>query len=157
MASPYNYFFNEQTQSYNFTTKNEIEYAIFFRVDDMLSNVFKEPIENVYHFVIEKITDGIVAMDSQIADTINGIVSAFFVNSQDSLLYFCSDDDERAEKRFKAFERWYQKGDLPDSVLKVDKILQLEEVGNYYSSLLYHKDNENSAKILAAYDKLFEI
>lgn len=156
MASPYNYIFHEPTQSYKFTTKNQIEYSIVFSVDELLSNTFKENIDGIWHLLIDKITDKKAPLDVRVSDTINEIVTLFFENTQNSILYFCADDDGKEEKRFNAFERWYQKSSLPNFVSKIDKVIDLDEAGKYYSSLLYHKKNDNYLKIIAAYDKMFE-
>ena len=59
MPNLYNYTFNEATSTYNFTTKNNIEYKIVFIIDETLNIASDIPIENIYQIIIEKITDNI--------------------------------------------------------------------------------------------------
>lgn len=159
MPNPYNYTFNEETSTYTFTTKNDIEYKIVFIVDETLDIASEVHIENIYQIIIEKITDKIEPFDGLVSRTIENVISAFFVNVQNSLIYVCSENDEKAETRFNVFNRWYENSSL-ESVTKVDNIIKCESEGNIYviyTSLLYHKENPNVEYILEAYQKIESI
>ncbi len=159
MPKPYNYFFNEVSRSYNFITKNNIEYKIVFIVDETLDIVSEIHIENIYQIVIEKITDGIEPLDVSVSKTIQDIVTAFFKNIENALIYVCSQDDEKAETRFNVFNRWYKKSVI-ESVTKVDNIINCESKGSIYTiytSLLYQNNNPNIKYILEAYQKIEEV
>ena len=159
MPNPYNYFFDEVTSTYSFTTKNDIEYKIVFIVDETLDIASEIHIENIYQIVIEKITDGIEPLDILVSKTIQNIITAFFENIKNSLIYVCSEDDEKAETRFNVFNRWYNKSTI-ESVTKVDNIINCESEGNIYTiytSLLYHNENPNVDYILEAYHKIENI
>ncbi len=159
MPNPYNYTFNEETSTYTFTTKNDIEYKIVFIVDETLDIASEVHIENIYQIIIEKITDKIEPFDGLVSRTIENVISAFFVNVQNSLIYVCSENDEKAETRFNVFNRWYKNSSL-ESVSKVDNIIKCESEGSIYviyTSLLYHKENPNVEYILEAYQKIESI
>lgn len=159
MPNLYNYTFNEATSTYKFTTKNNIEYKIVFIVDETLNIASDIPIENIYQIIIEKINDNIEPFDNLVSKTIEDIVTAFFVNVQNSLIYVCSENDEKAETRFKVFNRWYKNSTL-ESVTKIDNIINCESEGDTYSiytSLLYHNENPNIEYILKAYESMENI
>jgi hypothetical protein len=159
LPNPYNYSFNQATSTYNFTTKNDIEYKIVFIVDETLDIASDFPIENIYQIVIEKITDKIEPFDFSVSKTIEKILTAFFDNIQNSLIYVCSEDDKKAETRFNVFDRWYKNSNL-ESIVKVDNIINCESEGNIYTiytSLLYHNDNINIDYILEAYQSIERI
>lgn len=156
MPDPYNYTFDKDTDSYNFITKNNIEYKIAFIVDETLNIASVVQIENIYQIIIEKITDKKECYDSSFSKTIEHIVIAFFANVQNSLIYVCSQDDEKAEKRFKVFNRWYDNCTL-EFVTKVDNVINFESddiTYTLFTSLLYHVENPNIEYILEAYYKI---
>jgi hypothetical protein len=152
----YNYTFNESANTYSFSTKNNIEYKIVFIVDETLDFASDIPILNVFQIIIEKVTDDREPYDSLVSKTIENIVTTFFANTKNSLIYICSQDEERAETRFYVFDRWYKKSTLK-SVKKADNIVSFESGGNayiIYSSLLYHAENPNIKLILSAYENI---
>lgn len=159
MPSLYNYTFNEDTSAYTFTTRNNIEYKIVFIVDETLDIASEVHIENVYQIIVEKITDKIEPFDGLVSKTIENVITAFFLNAQNSLIYVCSENEEKAETRFNVFNRWHKNSNLK-SVAKVDNIIKCESEGDIYiiyTSLLYHKKNPNIKHILEAYQKIESI
>ena len=160
MLSPYNYEYQEETKSYHFTTKNNIEYLIAFPVDHTFSAVSNLEIENVYQLVISKNTNCVEPLDMQVSATIINILAAFFESSQNCMIYICDDDDGKAEKRHNAFHRWYQNSTLTDQITKVDNTILAESVAGdkaMYTSLLYHNNNANSEVIVEIYQTIQDI
>lgn len=160
MLNPYNYFFDEASQTYHFTTKNDIEYRIAFIIDHTFSAVSGLEIKDIYQIIIDKISDEIEKFDSQVSATIQSIVDAFFTNSQNSMIYICDDKDKKGEKRFNAFERWYQNSHFTDYILKVDNVIVCNSNNldyTIFSSLLYHHNNNNKETILEIYQTIQEI
>jgi len=159
LPNQYNYIFNKATSSYDFTTKNNIEYKIVFIVDETLDVASELHIENIYQIVIEKITDEVEPFDALVSKTIADIITAFFANVENALIYVCSENDEKAESRFNVFSRWYKNSSL-ESVTKVDNIINCESEGDIfiiYTSILYHNENSNVKNILEAYHKIEKI
>ena len=160
MLNLYNYTFNEVTSTYNFTTKNNIEYKVVFIIDETLDSVSEDTIENVYQVIIEKVSDTIEPFDSAVARTIDDIIKSFFENAQNSLIYICSEDEEKAEIRFNVFDRWYLNSTFNEFVTKIDNVINCEangEVYLLYTSLLYHNDNPNIEYVLTAYNSIEEV
>lgn len=160
MPNPYNYSFNEITQSYHFTTKNDIEYRVAFIDDQTFSAVSGLEMENIYQIIIEKVEDNLEKFDSQIAATIQTIISSFFKNSQNAMIYICDDRDGKGNKRFNAFERWYRNCKFKESINKVNNIIVCntkEQNWTLYTSLLYHENNSNKDTIIEVYNTLQEI
>lgn len=160
MPNLYNYTFNEVTSTYNFITKNNIEYKVVFIIDETLNSVSENLIENVYQVIIEKVSDTIEPFDSAVGQTIDDIIKSFFENAQNSLIYICSEDEEKAEIRFNVFDRWYLNSTFNQFVTKIDNVINCETNGEtyiLYTSLLYHNDNPNIEYVLTAYNSIEEV
>ncbi|MFH7013519.1 DUF6169 family protein [Flavobacterium sp. FlaQc-52] len=160
MPSPYNYSFDEITQSYHFKTKNAITYRIAFIVDQTFSAVSGFEMNNIYQIVIEKVEDTIERLDNQVAATIQAVVLSFFENSQNAMIYICDDKDRKGEKRFNTFERWYKAVATGNPITKINNIIVFKienQEWPLYTSLLYHQDNVNKDTIVEVYHTLQEI
>ena len=145
---------------HNFTTKNDIEYKVVFIIDETLDYVSENPIENVYQVIIEKVSDAIEPLDSAVGRTIDDIIKSFFENAQNSLIYICSEVEEKAEIRFNVFDRWYLNSTFNEFVTKIDNVINCEANGEaylLYTSLLYHNDNPNIEYVVTAYNSIEEV
>ena len=103
MPIPYNYYFNEDSQFFYFSTKNVIEYRIAFIQDETFSAVSGFEINNIFQIVIEKVNDEIERFNTKVSSTIQAIITAFFINSQNAMIYVCDDKDKKGIKRFNTF------------------------------------------------------
>ncbi|OYQ42937.1 DUF6169 family protein [Flavobacterium aurantiibacter] len=160
MPSPYNYHFNEIAQSYIFTTVNGIEYKVAFILDYTFSAVSNIEIDHIYQLIIEKTTDAKEPLDRNVSATICALLSTFFDNERNTILYICDDGDQRAEVRFRKFNIWYAESELTDIVTKVDNVIVSENIAGsvkIYSSLLYHNENTNKETILDIYHSIEQI
>lgn len=161
MPSPYNYYFNQGSQTYNFITKNFVEYKIAFIVDETFSVVSGIEINNIYQMVIEKVSEKIEKFDSLVSLTIKNIIKAFFENSENAMIYICNNSDKKAVSRFNTFERWYWSSEMTNYISKVDNIIKCDLPNNQvqiiYTSLLFHKNNSNKETILEVYNTIEEI
>ena len=156
MQSPYNYFFDNTSETYQFSTKNNIVYHVAFVEDHTLNSISPSEFQfdNIYQIVVEKITNGIEPLDHQVSMTIDLIIHDFFSNIENALIYVCSNDKGKEVQRFKSFNRWYVRSPNKSMVIKVDNRIQLEEGMIIYTSLLCHKDNPNLNSILSAYQQI---
>ncbi|ESU25221.1 hypothetical protein FLJC2902T_31610 [Flavobacterium limnosediminis JC2902] len=76
------------------------------------------------------------------------------------MIYVCDDKDNKGEKRFNVFQRWYQKSNFTDFIMKVDNVIVCNSNDTdytLYSSLLYHQDNTNKETILELYQTIQDI
>lgn len=78
MQNLYNYVFDDITNPYNFTTKNNILYRVAFIVDETFSTISGEEIPNIYQLVIEKANEETEPLDIKVSRTIENIVERFF-------------------------------------------------------------------------------
>lgn len=160
MPSPYNYQFDEIAQSYVFITDNGIEYKIAFILDHTFSAVYNIEIDDIYQVIIEKTTEIKEPLDRNVSATICAILSAFFQNARNTILYICDDADEKAEVRFRKFNIWYTKSELTNTVTKIDNIIVIQNIAGtakIFSSLLYHNENTNKETILDIYHSIEQI
>ncbi len=161
MQSHYNYVFDDITNTYNFVTKNDILYRVAFIIDETFSTISGEDISNVFQIIVEKTNDEVEPYDSKVSNTIEHIIERFFQKIENSLIYVCSDNDEKAEKRHLVFNRWYKKSKFKDSIIKIDSIVSVpineNEKLKLFTSFLFHKQNSNFEKLVAIYNQLEKV
>ncbi len=161
MQNHYNYSFDNITNTYNFTTKNSIIYRVAFIVDETFSAISEEEIPNVFQIIVEKATDEIEPLDLNVSKTIESIIDKFFEKVENSLIYVCSDEDEKAILRHKIFDRWYKNSEYKLNVVKIDNVMNIRvsenEIHKLYTSFLFHKNNSNYKKLMEIYSKIESI
>ncbi len=161
MQNHYNYVFDDITNTYNFTTKNLILYRVAFIVDETFSTIFGEEIPNIFQFVIEKATDEVESYDAKVSKTIEDIIERFFQKVENSLIYVCSDDNEKEIQRHKIFDRWYKKSEHKSHVTKIDNIITVQidaqNIQKLYTSFLFHTDNPAYKKLIKIYNQIEEV
>lgn len=161
MQSHYNYVFDEITNTYNFVTKNEILYRIAFIIDETFSTISGEEISNIFQLIVEKSNDEIEPYDSKVSKTIEHLIERFFQKIENSLIYICSDDNEKSEKRHEIFNRWYKKSKYKEVIIKIDNIISVKisenEKQKLYTSFMFHKQNSNFEKLLEIYSQLEKV
>ena len=161
MQNHYNCVFDEISKTYNFATKNGILYRLAFIVDQTFSAISGEDIANVFQLVIEKANENIEPYDPKVSRTVEDIIERFFQHEENSLIYICSDDNEKAVQRHKIFNRWYQNSSYKDKVKKIDNVISIEIEGkdfqNLYTSFLFHINNPEYNKLISIYKKIEEV
>jgi len=160
LQAPYNYSFNNNSGTYQFITKSNIIYSIAFVEDNTLNSVSSSDMkfENMYHIIIEKLTDKLEPFDFQVFLTIDLVISDFFKNIKNTLIYICSDDKDKDTKRFNTFNRWYENSKHKGYITKVDNVIKFEETTSViYTSLLYHNNNPNATHILETFNEIEEV
>jgi len=126
-------------------------------IDYTFSTISGEDIPDVFQLIVEKANDEIEPLDVKVSWTIGDIIERFFENAKNSLVYICSDMDNRAATRLGTFDRWYKRSEANDKIVKLDKIIQIEIHKQYhklYTSFMFHKRNPNCKKLLEIYDRL---
>jgi hypothetical protein len=160
LQNHYNYVFDNITNTYNFTTKNSVLYRVAFIVDETFSSISTEKIPNIFQLVIEKANIEIEPYDARVSKTIEDIIERFFQKIENSLIYVCSDDNEKAIQRHKIFDRWYRKSEHKSHVMKIDNIITIKidenNVQKLYTSFLFHTNNPNYKKLINIYSQIEE-
>jgi len=96
--------------------------------------------------------------DYWIKHTIVKVVSDFLRNDSNVILYICDNTDNRENKRFNAFQYWYDKAiEFHNYVGKYDYIIKSENDYFIYSSILYNKENPLSDLIIEDFKKQMQI
>ena len=161
MQNHYNYVFDNITNTYNFTTKNNILYRVAFIVDDTFSTISGEEIPNVFQIIIEKANEEIEPLDIKVARTIENIIERFFERVENSLIYVCYDLDQKANSRHNVFERWYQKSHSKENIIKIDKVIEITlrgfEIQRLFTAFMFHKKNKNYKKLMEIYNNIEEV
>jgi len=160
LRSLYNYSYDGITKSYNFTTKNGFLYRVAFIEDATLSSVLRKEYPNTFQLIIEKATDGLEPLDSLVSKTIEDIIKRFFQTAENSLIFICSDDQDKAIKRHNAFGRWYENSELKGSISKYDSELSFEpkkgQKSILYTSLIIHNNHPKFETLMEAFYGLHE-
>jgi hypothetical protein len=151
LQSPYNFAFDNITNTYNFTTKNSILSRVAFVADYTFSTIAGIDIDHIYQIVIDKATDDIEPLDTRVSLTIEIIIERFFANIDNALVYVCSDEDEKAKLRFDVFDRWYKKSTFKNKIIKIDNEIKFSETQKLYTSFLFHKSNPNYKTLIEIY------
>jgi len=143
----YNYVFDDINSTYQFTTKNNISYRVAFVKDEAFSMISSREIDDVFQLVVDKTIDLKEPLDLLVSKTIEHIISSFFRNTSNSLIYVCSGESDTALKRHKVFDRWYSRSLNKKNIVKFDTVIRIENlvIGNYevYTSYLIHRENNN--------------
>ncbi|WP_134090228.1 DUF6169 family protein [Olivibacter sp. XZL3] len=158
MLNHYNYVFDNLTNTYNFVTKNNILYRVAFVVDYTFSIISGEDIQNIFQLVIEKASDDLEPFDAKVSKTIEDIIKRFFQNTENSLVYICSDEDNKAGIRHKIFDRWYKNSEYRKTIIKINNILPVKVTGigvqRIYTSFMFHTRNKNVEKLIKTYQQI---
>src|SRR5574344_1853907 len=98
---PYNIITDDNTFSYVFITKNNIEYRVAFvdAINVFESTIGGDEIKNVYTLIIEKINNCVEPLDFRVQQTVKKIVKDFFNDKTNSILYICEELDSKGLKR----------------------------------------------------------
>lgn len=90
--------------------------------------------------------------------TVENIVEQFFLNIDNSLVYICSEANDKAKTRHKIFDRWYKNSIYKDVIVKIDNILNIRisdnEVQKLYTSFMFHSKNPNYIKLIDIYNQI---
>ena len=161
MQNHYNYVFDDITNTYNFATKNNILYRIAFVIDETFATISGEEIPNIFQLVVEKAGDEKEPFDSKVSKTIEDIIERFFQKIENSLIYICSDENDKAEKRHEIFNRWYKRSKYRESIIKIDNIIMVSinktEKQKLYTSFMFHKQNSNFEKLIEIYHQIEKV
>jgi|GEM_PF-301642 len=158
LQNRYNYVFDSTTDTYNFTTKNNICYRVSFVVDQTFSTLSGQEVSGIYQLVVEKATEELEPFDSKVAKTIESIVARFFQNSYNSLIYICSEEGGKAKIRHKVFSRWYETSVYRETIVKIDNVVKVD-IGEdticvLYTSFMFHKQNPEFETLIEIYGRI---
>jgi len=112
-------------------------------VDESFSSISGEEIQNVYQLIVEKASEELEPFDAKVSRTIQNIIQRFFQQTENSLIYICSDDDQKSKIRHEIFSRWYKYSKYQEDIIKLDNIIKVDihltSPQILYTSMMFHE------------------
>jgi len=156
LLCPYKVSLNPETSTYYFTTSNSVEYSLVFldSLGYLQNTTTGHLISKVFSLNIDKLNGSKAVLDPDVKTTISCIVSYFFRDIENSLLYVCDYTDAKHEARKRKFNAWYNSSDNTD-FKKLDDCINTED-GEHNTSLIYNINNPFSNHLEASYVEAVE-
>jgi len=156
LPCPYKVTLDTQTFIYSFITKNLIEYNVTFADSVYLfdGTSAQHHITKVYTLNIEKISLAIEPLDFNVRKTIDGIITHFFIDPENSIIYLCDAGDKKELLRRNKFNDWYAKSHHKNEVSKIDESIIVDQDTIYYTCLLYHNQNPFKEALQNSYNEV---
>jgi hypothetical protein len=138
---PYN--FNQQGNSYRFSTDKGVYYNIQFSEGSYYFKNFP-PYLSIFEFSISVIHLGKnlkPPYDNRVEATVVSILSTFLKNHENSIIYVCETRDKRQRVRYRKFDMWFKQNiDAIPELEKHDAFIFYEDL-EFLSSLIIHNNN----------------
>lgn len=149
----YNFIFNDEYTWFSFVTKLGIKYEVTFIKYPALFHEYPSISQFIYEVSIFTGTDN-APYDYAVQLTIYEVVKKFFSRGREVMLFVCDSLDERQEKRYNKFNRWFANADIKDGLEKYDGCIQIDEDLSIFNSIIIQRDFELKPIVLNAF---FEI
>lgn len=131
---------------YLFKTDFDILYAVDFELD-------ANPHFTAYWFNLTNLENVSSPNDHKIAQTVVCIISEFFQQNPDILLYMCSTEGGKQAQRARLFLRWFNGAEQQKHYVARSVELRGEEGRMEYVALIVQRSNPHLPEILAAFDE----
>lgn len=150
------YKFTQRGNRYIFHTDNSVAYSVEFT--DGSYYFFNLPIHiPVFEFsvnVLNAVDTLIQPYDERTEVTIVHILSAFFEDNKNSLIYVCDNVGNRQHARFRKFHSWFKKNKT-DELEKYDVIFNALEM-QILASLIVHTQNPDKDLLIRLFLGLYK-
>jgi hypothetical protein len=150
------YSFTYQDNKYIFRTVNSVAYSVEF-TDGVHYFINLPPHIPVFEFNIKvvNVVDSIgQPYDERIEITIVAILSTFFNNNRNSLIYVCDNLDNRQEGRFRKFDIWFKKSKTP-FIEKYDIDFTVQDI-QILASLIVHAQNPDKDLLVRLFFDIYK-
>jgi hypothetical protein len=128
-------------EGFYFITENEIIYSVYFiSGEEYLPNQSYSNDLYVFGFQANSKYKGFA--DKKVETSILKILTAFFENNRNLIVYSCDQSDKKELARKRLFDKWFNAYGLINFI-KVD----FEFESNLYVSIIYRKDNPQISDI----------
>jgi Family of unknown function (DUF6169) len=147
---PYNFTFSEG--KYSFLTDNSVIYNVEFT--DGSYYFYELPIDvPVFELNIKALNALIQPFDKRVEITIVEIISMFFNNNKNSLIYVCNNLDNRQQGRSRKFNSWFNKN-ATFPVEKYDINFTMQNI-IILASLIVHAQNDRKEELIKRFYDLY--
>ena len=131
-------------------TDKGVEYLISFIEESNLG------IENAYQLVISnKNQIKVIGTDTKIAETVVAILTSFFDNEKNILLYICDTIDKHEAARNRKFTKWFQRYADTNRLAMETEIIQVDDT-TFFISILYNKSIKDYEKLKKSFHDYFQ-
>jgi hypothetical protein len=154
LSTPFN-FKRVSERAFEFTTENAVKYrASFSDGASYFSNYpeFRNKVRTFQFLVLEN-PHSKVPVDARVGVTISYIVTQFFEQNPDEVLFFIHDaSDGKGNGRLRKFNDWFRRVGVTNLLKKDDEII----VGRFtvLVSIVLRKNHPHSLQITEAFDQL---
>jgi Family of unknown function (DUF6169) len=157
LQCPYKVTLDPKNQTYLFTTINGIEYQLAFIdfVGYFSGTSTEDLITKVFSLNIDKLTDKVAPTDRDVQVTIECIVTHFFEDRENSLVYVCDHSDEKHAARKRKFNKWFHDSVSKDEFIKLDDVVNTPD-GVHYTSVIFHIENPFRQYVETGYYEVIE-
>jgi hypothetical protein len=156
MSIPPPYSFIKSGNKYIFHTDNSISYSVEFT--DGAYYFFNLPTHiSVFEFsvsVLNAFETLIYPYDERIEVTIVHILSVFFEDNKNSLIYVCDNLGNRHQARFRKFHNWFKRNKT-DKLEKYDVVFNALEM-QILASLIVHSENPDKNLLVSLFLGLYK-
>jgi hypothetical protein len=147
---PYNFTFSEG--KYSFLTDNSVIYNVEFT--DGSYYFYELPLDvPVFELNIKALNALIQPFDKRVEITIVEIISMFFNNNKNSLIYVCNNLDNRQQGRSRKFNSWFNKN-TTFPVEKYDINFTMQNI-IILASLIVHAQNDRKEELIKRFYDLY--
>ena len=150
------YSFSQQGNRYIFHTDNSVAYSVEFT--DGAYYFFNLPVHiSVFEFsvsVINAVDILIHPYDERIEVTIVHILSSFFGDNKNSLIYVCDNLGNRQQARFRKFHSWFKRNKM-ENLEKYDVVFDTLEM-QILASLIVHSQNPDKDLLVSLFLGLYK-
>jgi hypothetical protein len=150
------YSFTQRGNRYFFETDNLVAYSLDFT--DGTHYFFDLPVHiPVFEFSISILNAADLLLnpyDERIEATIVHILSAFFEDNKNSLLYVCDNLGNRQQARFRKFHSWFKRNKT-DNIEKYDVVFDALEM-QILASLMVHTQNPDKELLVSLFLSLYK-
>jgi Family of unknown function (DUF6169) len=147
---PYDFTFSDG--KYSFITDNSVIYNVEFT--DGSYYFYELPVDvPVFELNIKALNALVQPFDKRVEITIVAILSMFFNNNKNSLIYVCNNLDNRQQARSRKFSSWFNKN-ATFSIEKYDINFTMQNI-IILASLIVHAQNDRKEELIKRFYDLY--
>ncbi len=156
MSTQQPYKFTQFDKKYSFRTDNSVVYSIEFTDGSMY---FHDLPQNIPVFELNikvlNVVDIIVQpYDKRVEYTVVAILSTFFNENKNSLIYVCDNLDNRHEGRYRKFDIWFKRN--KNTMIEKYDVNFTTQGLQILASLIVHVENPNKELLVNSFFDLYK-
>lgn len=134
-----------------FETEYDVEYAIFFDLDDILLK------NETYQFSIINRNGKKSPQDRKLRETIASVIYNFFDYNNATILYICETGDGKQGMRYRLFESWFHSSPRKEDFAVLSAQLTDPEGISNYAAIILRRDNPRFEEITEEFKQVVRL